>query len=363
MLIAPEALWSGGRLRHGLALEVEEDCVTAVRPLGSDTPDASPAFVLPLLTDLQVNGGGGVMVNSDPTPEGLRAVAEAHRTLGTGAILPTIITDAPEVLEAAAEAALAVRSNRGQLGLHIEGPHIALPRRGTHKPEHIRPLDARTVAVVERLRRDGVPVMITLAPELADPTLLARLVGTGAVVSAGHSAADAGQAYDAFAAGIACVTHLYNAMEPMTSRAPGLLGAALVSEVHAGIIADGIHVSWEMVRIALRARPRPGLTFVVSDAMATVGGPDRFVLYGQEIRVRDGTLVNAEGSLAGAHIDMLTSLRNLVREAGLPLAEAIAMCTDTPRAVLGLPPQKIAAGGAVGDLLLLDDDLQRVTVA
>lgn len=362
MLIAPGLLWSGGRVHHGMAMEVSGNTVTALRPLGTDTPDLAPPIILPALIDLQVNGGGGVMVNADPTADGLRSIAAAHRHLGTGAILPTVITDAPEVMEAAADATLATAGEPGLLGLHIEGPHIAPARRGTHPANHIRPLDVRTVAVVERLRAADVAVMITLAPERADPTLLARLVASGAVVSVGHSEATADEARAAFARGVRCVTHLYNAMEPMTSRAPGLLGTALVSDVAVGIIADGIHVSWEMVTIALRARPRPGLTFAVSDAMATVGGPDSFTLSGQEIRVRDGALVNAEGSLAGAHVDMATSLRNLATRAGVPLPEAIAMCTDTPRAVLGLTPQAMGAGTALNDLLALDDNLQRMAL-
>lgn len=355
MLIAPDALWSGGRLLRGAALEVEGGTITGVRRLGRDTPDARPALVMPMATDLQVNGGGGVMVNADPTPEGLRRVAAAHRGLGTGAILPTVITDTPEVMHEAASAAIAVAGEPGQLGLHIEGPHIAPTRRGTHKPAYIRPLDETTLAEVERLRAAGVAVMITLAPERADADLLARLVASGAVVSAGHSAADADQAQAGFDAGVSCVTHLFNAMEPMLSRAPGLLGRALVSPVDIGIIADGIHVSWDMLRIALRARPAPGLTFAVSDAMATVGGPDSFMLYGQEIHVEDGALVNAEGALAGAHIDMLTSLANLVGKVGVDLSEALAMCTDTPRAVLGLAPEAVAAGTKLDDILILND--------
>ncbi|TYB82385.1 N-acetylglucosamine-6-phosphate deacetylase [Maritimibacter fusiformis] len=359
MLIAPEALWTAGRLRRGMALEARDGIVTGVRALGADTPDARPALVMPMAVDLQVNGGGGVMVNSDPTPDGLRVIAAAHRGLGTGAILPTVITDTAEVMHEAVSAAIEVAGEPGQLGLHIEGPHLAPSRRGTHKPEYIRPLDETTVAEVERLRAAGVAVMITLAPERAQPDLLARLVASGAVVSAGHSAADAAEAQAGFDAGVSCVTHLYNAMEPMTSRAPGLLGRALVSPVHVGIIADGIHVAWDMIRVALRARPAPGLTFAVSDAMATVGGPDSFILYGQEIRVRDGALVNAEGSLAGAHIDMLTSLANLVREVGVDLSEAVAMCTDTPRAVLGLAPEAVTAGTRLDDILILNDRFER----
>lgn len=360
MLIGAAALWSGGRLSGPVLIETAKGIVTARRRSG--TPDLGVALLLPGLTDLQVNGGGGTMFNDDPTPGGLRRIAAAHRRLGTTAILPTIITDAPEVMEAAARAVLETRGEPGLMGLHIEGPHIAPARRGTHDAAHVRPLDRRTVALVEGLRAAGVPVMITLAPEWADALLLARLVATGAVVSAGHSDADSGETERALAAGITCFTHLFNAMPPMTSRAPGLVGAALNSTAPIGIIADGIHVDWRMLRIALRARPRPGLSFAVSDAMATVGGPESFTLYGRTIHVKDGALVNAEGALAGAHIDLRTSLRNLVREVGLPLSEAIAMCADTPRRVLGLRAQIIGPGTALGDLLALDGEMDRVNL-
>ncbi|GGL61706.1 N-acetylglucosamine-6-phosphate deacetylase [Wenxinia marina] len=363
-LIRPVGLWTGGRLLERREVVVERGRVAEVRDVTRAAADLSPVLLAPALTDLQVNGGGGVMLNSDPTPEGLAAIVAAHRRLGTGGLLATVITDLPEVTEAAAEAVMAAMpALPGLLGLHIEGPHIAVERKGTHDPARIRPLDLRTVELVERLRAADVPVMITLAPELADPALLRRLAASGAVVSAGHSAATAEEAEAGLANGVTCFTHLYNAMPPMASRAPGILGAALVSDAYAGIIVDGIHSRWDMVKIALRARPRRGLTFAVSDAMATVGGPDHFTLYGQTIHVKDGALVNAEGSLAGAHIDMVGSLANLVRHVGVPLAEAVAMCTDVPRRVIGLPPQEIGPGTALADLIALDDDLTLMETA
>ncbi|MDJ1006216.1 MAG: amidohydrolase family protein [Paracoccaceae bacterium] len=355
MLIGATHLWSGGRLHGDLGIEWNGG-VKRLRPLGTDTPDLSVHLATPPLTDLQVNGGGGVLFNTSPTILGLDAIATAHERRGTGAILPTVITDTPEVIEAAAEAVLSARQDRRLLGLHIEGPHIAITRRGTHDARLIRPLDETTVALVERLRAAGVAVMITLAPEAAAPDLFRRLVASGAVVSLGHSAATAEETEAALANGAGCFTHLYNAMEPMTSRNPGLLGVALNADCPAGIIADGHHVDWRMLRIAVRARPGP--TFAVSDAMPTVGGPDRFRLYDQTISVRNGKLVNEEGSLAGAHIDMATSLGNLIRLGGLPMAGAVAMCTDIPRAVLGLPAQRLDGAG-VG-LLLFDDDLRAV---
>ncbi|MDB6178265.1 N-acetylglucosamine-6-phosphate deacetylase [Paracoccus sp. Z330] len=346
-----------------MAIEIANGKVAAFRPLGNDTADLQVGLISPQFVDLQVNGGGGVMVNSQPTPDGLRAIAAAHRSCGTGAILPTVITDSHDVIEAAAEAALATQGEPGLAGLHIEGPHLATERRGTHDAARIRPLDLKTVSLVERLRAANLPVMITLAPELADPDLFARLVASGAIVSGGHTQATAEETRTALDRGLGCFTHLYNAMPPMTSRAPGILGAALNSDAHAGIIVDGIHVTWDMIRIALRARPRKGLTFAVSDAMATVGGPNHFNLYGQKIFVRDGALINAEGSLAGAHIDLVKSLANLVNHVGLPLDEAIEMVCDIPCRVMGLPAPALPLGCAVTDLNILTNDFRKLDIS
>ena len=356
MLIGTDFLWQDGVLKSDLGLTVANGKIERIASLGEATPDHHAHLVCPPFTDLQVNGGGGVMVNNDPTPEGLVAVAQAHRRCGTGTILPTVITDRFEVIEAAAYAALAQKNHPLIGGLHIEGPHISPQRRGTHDAAHIRPLDEATVTLVEAVRAKGLRVLLTLAPEHASTDLLARLVACGALVSGGHSTATAEQTYAALAAGLGCFTHLYNAMPPMTSRAPGILGAALNSAAYAGIIVDGIHVSWDMVRIALRARPAPNLIFAVSDAMATVGGPDSFTLYGQTIAVREGALINAEGSLAGAHIDLRQSLSNLVGAVGLTLKEALPMVSDTPRRAIGLPRQSMGQGTPLRDILTLADN-------
>lgn len=358
LLIAADHIWHDGALHPAALIETDGARITGLHAAGSRPADRSVHLMMPACTDLQVNGGGGVMVNDAPHPGTLRRIAAAHRSVGTGWVMPTVITDAPEVMEAAAEAAIAVAGAPGQLGLHIEGPHINPVRRGTHAERFIRPLDEATMAVLRRLRNADVRTILTLAPELADPAAIVEIRAMGVVVSAGHSAANADQARAGLDAGVSMFTHLYNAMPPMLSRDPGLVGAAILSPAYTGIIADGIHVSWEALRIAIAARPVRGRVFLVSDAMATVAGPDHFILYGQQIEVRDGALVNSEGSLAGAHVDMVTGLRNLVHKAQIPLAEAIAMATDVPRAAIGLPPERgVAVGAPLGGLIALDHDL------
>jgi len=356
-LIAADLTWADGALQEGLALRLRAGRIAGMGPLGADRPDRRVHLLMPGATDLQVNGGGGVLFNADPSLAGLAAIRAAHRERGTHAILPTVITDAPEVMEAAADAVIGAWGMPGIAGIHIEGPHIAHERRGTHEARHIRPLDERTLAVLARLRGAGIPVLLTLAPELAEPDLLARAVALGVVLSAGHSSATAAQAERAFALGVTMATHLFNAMPPLHHRDPGLAAAAILSEAYVGLIADGIHVDWTMLRLALAARPRPGRCFLVSDAMPTVGGLDAFTLYGRRIEVREGRLVNGEGALAGAHLDMLTGVARLHLQGGIALEDCIAMATDVPRAAMGLTPLALAPGSSADHIAVLDEGL------
>lgn len=357
---APQ-IFDGQSLLQGVAIRRQNDRITDVAPLTAlpaGTPiQSTGALITPGFIDLQVNGGGDVLLNQTPSATGIATIAAAHRRFGTVAILPTLITDAPDVLDRAAEAALAARHQHGILGLNIEGPHISLARRGTHAAHLVRPLDARTIAIVRHLRSTGLPVMITIAPEAVQPGQIAELVSTGAVVSLGHTDSDAATIRRALGEGAGCFTHLYNAMSPMLSRAAGTTGAAINSTAYCGIICDGIHVADEMVALAIRARPVADHIFLVSDAMPTVGGSDSFTLYGQTIQLRNGQLVNQEGSLAGAHVTMAASVQRLVNLLGIDLQTALRMAISTPARVIGHDLTRIFAGGPAADILTLDADL------
>ena len=180
------------------------------------------------------------------------------------------------------------------------------------------------------------------------------------MVSLGHTDTTAEKTRAALAAGASCFTHLFNAMSPMLGRAPGVVGAAINSDAYTGIICDGIHVADEMVGLAIRARPLADKTFLVSDAMPTVGGSDRFDLYGKEIRLVDGRLVNAEGSLAGAHITMAQSVARLVTVVGVDLTAALRTAVTVPAQVIGRPDLAQIIGRDAADLLVLDESLALV---
>lgn len=354
--ICPNRLFDGTRIVAGQALRIEDGRIAEI----SDRPQDGLAIagcLCPGFVDLQVNGGGGVLFNNAPTAVALQQITDAHRQFGTVAILPTILTDTPAVLEQAASAVLDAHKNSSVVGIHIEGPHISLERRGTHAAHHVRPLDDTTMAIVAHLRDRNVPVMITVAPESAQPAQIAALAATGAVVSLGHTNATADAIEEAIAAGASCGTHLFNAMSSLQSREPGAIGAILNAGIHFGLICDGLHVDYRTIRLALRAAAQAERGFLVSDAMATVGGPDSFDLYGSQVHLKDGRLINAEGGLAGAHVTQAEGVERLVTHVGVSLDQALRMAITIPAALMGLDHLSSLIGRDIPDLVVLSDDL------
>lgn len=354
--LLPDVLFDGQGLRAGACLRI-----TGNRVVRCDRPTGGPVWNLPGILspgfiDLQVNGGGGVLFNACPTADGARATARAHRTTGTTALLPTLITDAAEVMERAVDAILQAHGQDGIIGIHLEGPHISTARRGTHARQHVRPLDAATLGLVARLRSDGVPVMLTLAPEACAPGQITALVRQGVVVAIGHSDTTAERVRQALGEGAQTFTHLFNAMSQMQNREPGVVGAAINSQSYCSFICDAIHVAPEMLQLAIRARPVPDRMILVSDAMPTVAGPDHFDLYGQTIELREGRLVNAEGALAGAHVTMLQSVRNAVDLLGRMPDEALRMAITNPARLMGREDLADITQIPVQDMILIAPD-------
>jgi N-acetylglucosamine-6-phosphate deacetylase len=332
-------------------------------PAGIDARNARGGILAPGFVDLQVNGGGGVMLNDGQDVETLRRICSAHARFGTTALLATLITDTPDVTRAAVDAgAEALQRNLpGFLGLHLEGPHLSIARKGAHDPSLIRPmLDADEAAIIAAGER--IPVLlVTLAPESVEPERIERLAKAGVTVSLGHSDTDYTTAAACIDAGARVVTHLFNAMSQITNREPGLAGAAIdIGAVSAGLIADGIHVDPATMRIALKAKAGPGRIFLVTDAMATIGADmTSFTLNGRTIHRRDGRLTLEDGTLAGADLDMISAVRFMHRSIGLELAEALRMASTYPARAIGIDrTHGRLAKGARADIVHLSDDLE-----
>ncbi len=322
--------------------------------------DLHGAMLLPGFIDVQVNGGGGVLFNEAPTVEALRQIGAAHRRFGTTGFLPTLISDEVGVMRAALAAvdqALA-EGVPGVLGIHLEGPYLAPARKGVHDPKYFHEPGKDELELL-CAPRQGVR-LLTLAPERMPLGTIRALAEAGLVICAGHTAADYETTHAALAAGVRGFTHLFNAMTPLGSREPGVVGAALDdAESWCGLIVDGHHVHPATLRVAIAAKPR-GKMLLVTDAMPPVGAdhPD-FVLNGETITAKDGICQTAQGVLAGSALDMATAVRNSVRLLGLPLDEAARMASTYPADFLGLGKThgRIAAGYAA-DLVVMCNDLQ-----
>src|SRR5215475_7840274 len=238
------------------------------------------AILAPGFIDIQVNGGGGVLLNDQPTEAGVRRIVEAHRKEGTTGCLPTLITDRSEIIERLAEVAQSCLKIPGVLGFHLEGPALNRSRKGIHPEAEIRVPDRRDLAAIKSFGSCGRS-LVTLAPECVPAAMIDELIRAGLRIAAGHSNATATEIGQAADRGVSGVTHLFNAMSQLTAREPGLVGAALEDHrLFAGIICDGIHVDRAGLRVAFRCKGRDRLMLVI-DAMSLAGTDDRqFMLQG-----------------------------------------------------------------------------------
>ncbi|WP_095202941.1 N-acetylglucosamine-6-phosphate deacetylase [Mesorhizobium carmichaelinearum] len=360
-------IFDGDDWHEGAALVVRDGLVEAILPTGaipSDirTVDTGGGMLAPGFVDIQVNGGGGVMLNDHPDVASIETICRAHAPFGTTALLATLITDMPAITASAIAAGEAATLQKvpGFLGLHLEGPHLSIARKGAHDPALIRPMTDADQAMLIAARQKLPVLLTTIAPESVDPARVAALVKAGIVVSLGHS--DTGYATaKAFAeAGASVATHLFNAMSQIGNREPGLVGAAIdIGTLSAGLIADGIHVHPASIRIALDAKQGPGKIVLVSDAMATIGTDmTSFTLNGRTIYRRDGSLRLADGTLAGADLDMISAVRFMHNVVGVNLSEALRMASLYPAQAIGQSHRLGRfANGTAADIVALSDDL------
>ncbi len=326
-------------LAHGRIIDIVREDDPRVRAAAAEGQlhDLHAALLLPGFIDLQVNGGGGVLFNDEPTVAGIRAIGEAHRRHGTTGFLPTLISDDLSVLAqaiAAVQEAIAA-GVPGVMGIHIEGPYLNQLRKGVHNPALIRRPDADIVALLSGLANGTT--LVTLAPEITTPETLRQLHARGVVLSAGHSNASYADIGTALKNGVTGFTHLFNAMSQLTGREPGVVGAALHdADSYCGIIVDGHHVDPVVLKIALSAK-RHDRFMLVTDAMPCAGTDlTSFMLQGRRISVQGDYCVDEAGTLAGTALTMDRAVRNAVALLGLPQATAIRMASEYPAQFLGL---------------------------
>jgi N-acetylglucosamine-6-phosphate deacetylase len=350
LTIAAQQIFDGADMRGPGSVRIADGWIESISfgaaQLRGSIQLPADAILAPGFIDIQVNGGGGVLLNDQPTEAGVRCIVEAHRKGGTTGCLPTLITDRTEVIEQLARAAQACLTIPGVLGFHLEGPALNRSRKGIHPLAEIRVPDRRDLAGMKSFGRHGRS-LVTLAPECVPAPMVDELIGAGLRVAAGHSDATAAELRQAADRGVSGVTHLFNAMSQLNAREPGLVGAALEDDrLFAGLICDGIHVDRVALHVAFRCKGRDRL-MLVTDAMPLVGTNQRhFMLQGRQISLHENRLTGPDGTLAGAHLTMIEAVRNAVALLDISLADALIMASRTPAAFLGLESElgRIAPG-------------------
>ena len=367
LLVGGQVLLDGA-LESGKALAIDNGRIVAICDAGeaagavamaAEVVDLDGGIVLPGFIDVQVNGGGGRLFNADPSVETIRLIADTHARFGTTTMLPTLISDGLDKIEAAIIAVdAAIEAGvPGIAGIHLEGPFLSTDRKGVHDETKFREFEERHVDLMSSLKHGRT--IVTLSPERAAPKVIAGLRARGAVVSAGHTNASYEQMRAALEAGVTGFTHLFNAMSPLNSREPGVVGAALEDrESWCGLIVDGHHVSPVTMKLAMRCKPIDKF-ILVTDAMPSVGMEDgSFMLQGRRIHVEDGICITDDGTLAGSDLDMARALRNAVAMLDVDIGQASAMASRNPAAFIGIADDRgTIREGARADLVVLDEQM------
>jgi N-acetylglucosamine-6-phosphate deacetylase len=357
-------VFDGTAFHDDMAVVVEGKLIAACLPAHGlpatmTRVDLDGGILAPGFIDVQVNGGGGALLNNNPSVDVVRCIAESHRQYGTVGLLPTVITDKPEIITAAISAVREARASglSAVLGLHVEGPFLDPLRKGAHDAHFIRDM---TDADIRQLSNANCgKLMLTVAPNRVSQDKIQRLVQAGILVSLGHSDASYEAAMAALTAGASSFTHLFNAMSQWQGRAPGMVGAALSdADSFIGIIADGFHVHDVSLKLAMAATSSDRF-MLVSDAMPTAaGGPDHFDLQGRTVTRVGKRLSLADGTLAGSDLTMDAAVRYCVQKLNLNLETALCMASANPARFLGLEHQLgHITPGALASMVHLDADL------
>tara|TARA_Y100000814_G_scaffold290993_1_gene266555 strand:+ start:4628 stop:5776 length:1149 start_codon:yes stop_codon:yes gene_type:complete len=351
--------------RRGWLL-IDDDTITATGAgappdddmvAGVERVDVGGAWLTPGFIDLHGHGGGGYAF--DDGPKSIRTALATHRAHGTTRSVISLVANPLDTLTASLRTVAELAAQDPLiLGSHLEGPYLAVRRRGAHAQEFLIPpdpeVDARLIDAAQ-----GTLRQITIAPELPGALeSIDRFTAAGTVVAIGHTEVDYETARQSFAHGARLLTHAFNAMPGIHHRDPGPLVAAFDDpNVAIELVADGIHVHPGVLEMTFRAAPER--IVLVTDAMAAAGSADGFYSIGSlNVVVKDGRAVlNGTDTLAGSTLTLDVALRTAITAARVPPADAVAALTSTPARVLGLDDSlgRLAPGFAA-DLVVLDEE-------
>ena len=310
------------------------------------------AMLAPAFLDMQIYGGNGLLFSEDLTTASLLATYEYALAGGCTQFMITMATNSIEKFLAGMQTVRAYwqEGGKGLLGLHLEGPYISVQKKGAHIEQFIRTPTLEEIDMILE-KGKGVLKMITLAPEQCSPEIVSRLLSHHIIVSAGHSNASYDNATAAFNQGVPCATHLFNAMSALQGREPGLVGAIFDhSKAMSSIICDGIHVSFDAVRISKKIMGER--LYFITDAVTEITHGE----YQHQFRKDHFTL--PDGTLSGSALTMIQAVRNAVERVDIPVMESLRMASLYPARLLGLDNlMGVIAPGAMANFVLLDEHL------
>ena len=293
--------------------------------------DINGMILSPGFLDLQINGCGGVLFNDDISRKALEIMNETNKRFGCTSFLPTLITSPDEKIEKALDLIKEMQDKEeiGVLGLHIEGPYISVEKKGIHRPEYIRILSDE---MIQKIADAGPEVtkIITIAPEKAKVEHLKTLKNAGLNIAVGHTNATYEECMEKKEY-FNCATHLYNAMSPLESRKPGVIGFLFNNDTaNCGIIVDGFHMEFSAVEIAKKILKER--LYLVTDAVSPAGTTDmkEFLFEGNQVFYENGKCISPSGTLGGSALVMSEGVKNLVEHVNVSQEEALRMATSYP---------------------------------
>jgi len=340
----------------GKALVIEDDFIKSIQgnekiPENIKLIDCKNLIISPGLIDVQIYGAGGCLFSNAPSAEALHIVADAIVKSGTTGFYLTLATNSIEIFY---QAIKVVKENPhpAVLGLHFEGPYLNPIKRGAHIKEYIKRAEKKEVEELLK-EAEGVLKIMTIAPELADPEIIKLLRDNGVVVSAGHSNATFEEAVKGYENGVTTTTHLFNAMSPIHHRDTGLPGAVYLSKnAYASIIADGIHVDFNTLKISKKMMGER--LFLITDAVAPVAN-------GQYVHVeKEDCFTLPDGTLSGSKLSLLKAVKNCVEKADIQLDEALRMASTYPAKVMELAGRGKIESGSKANLTVFSEDFKPV---
>jgi N-acetylglucosamine-6-phosphate deacetylase len=321
-----KALFTGSAWLNDVVVHIENELVVGIDQKEFDANNATP-LIIPALIDLQLYGAGGKLLSEFPEKDTIEKIYRFCIEGGAGFFQPTIASQSMDIIYASIDAVKAYKAagGKGCIGLHLEGPWIHSSKKGAHDISVIRVPSMEEVESILAYGKDLIS-MITLAPEMCTPAIIKTIQDAGIIVSAGHTNANYENAMQFFDDGIPVATHLFNAMSSFQHRAPGVVGALFDHPTAmSSIIADGHHVDYAAIRVAKKIMG--DRLFCITDAVTeTSTGLYQHTLVGDKYE--------SAGTLSGSALTQLKSIQNLVEHVGIPLGEAIKMCSLYPAKVM-----------------------------